>query len=301
MGAEASLEFVSCNLCGLNSARAYLKLNGYTIVKCRRCGLIYQNPRLKEKKLHEIYDKNYYHNPVFKGKKTTFFGYGEYLREKDDIRATFNLRLKWINRYAKKGKLLDIGCALGFFLELAREQGWKVEGLELADYAYSYTKKVLKIPVQKKTLEQVKFPSGSFDAITLFDVIEHLPDPKRTVAEMGRVLKKGGVISITTPNIGSVVARLLGKNWEEVRRVREHIYFFSEETLRKMLESLGFEILRVETAGRYFSIGVAMERGKLYNKLIFSLLGALSSSLGIDKRKVFVDPRYKVTIYARKR
>lgn len=293
-------EFVNCNLCNSDSTRKLMSIKGFNIVKCRNCGLSYVNPRLKERKLHKIYDKKYFSNEAFDGAKTAFYGYGKYLEEEDCIKATFKRRLKVINRLSGKGRLLDIGCAFGFFLELARDNGWKVQGLEISEYAYTYAKNVLKLPVMNKTLEKAKFKSSSFDVVTIFDVIEHLPDPKSTLKEIRRVLKPNGLVVITTPNIGSITAKILWKNWEEVRRVREHIYFFSKNTLKKILESLGFEVLKTESAGRFFSVKMAVERGKLYNRNIFILIGKVSESLGLSNKRIYVDPRYKMTVYARK-
>ncbi|MBS3105500.1 class I SAM-dependent methyltransferase [Candidatus Woesearchaeota archaeon] len=293
-------EFVNCNLCNSSSTRKLMAIGGFNIVKCKNCGLAYVNPRLKERKLHEIYDKKYFSNKAFNGAKTSFYGYGKYLEEEDCIKDTFRRRLKIINKLSGKGRLLDIGCAFGFFLELARDDGWDVQGLEISEYAYSYAKNVLKLPVMNKTLEKAKLKSDSFDVVTIFDVIEHLPDPKATLKEIRRVLKPNGFVVITTPNIGSMTAKILWKNWEEVRRVREHIYFFSKSTLKKILESLGFEVLRTESAGRYFSVKMAVERGKLYNKAIFILVGKISDSLGLSDKRIYVDPRYKMTMYARK-
>lgn len=278
-----------------------MRIDGFSIVRCGKCGLTYVNPRLKEGVLHRIYNEEYYRNTAFKGSDAAFYGYGEYLKDEQDIKATFRRRMDVIGRLVKRGTLLDVGCATGFFLEVAKERGWKVQGLELSRFAYEYAKRKRRLPVINRTLEQAGFGNSSFDAVTMFDVIEHLPDPKKTVQEIHRVLRKGGVVAITTPNIGSLVARLLGKRWEEVRRVREHIYFFSEGTLRKMLKSVGFEILKVETAGRYFSVKSAIERGKLYSKPVFSLVEALSGIFGLRERKVYVDPKYKMTIYARKK
>ena len=293
-------EFVNCNLCSSNSTRKFMVVKGFNIVKCKKCGLIYVNPRLKERKLHEIYYKEYFSNQAFNGAKSPFYGYSRYLEEKECIKDTFNKRLKIINKLSRKGRLLDIGCALGFFLELARDNGWDVQGLEISRYAYNYAKNMLKLPVMNKTLEKSRFKSNSFDVVTMFDVIEHLSDPKFTLKEIRRILKPNGLLVITTPNIGSITARILWKNWEEVRRVREHIYFFSEYTLKKILKSLNFEVLRIESAGRFFSVKMAVERGKLYNKTMFTLIGKISDSLGLNDKRIYVDPHYKMTMYARK-
>ena len=294
------LKYVNCNLCNSDSTKSVMSIDRYNIVKCKKCGLVYVNPRLKEKKLHEIYKKEYFKNSAFNVAKLTFYGYGKYLEEKDYIKATFNERLKIINKYSKKGRLLDIGCAFGFFLEIARDDGWDVQGLEIIKYAYQYAINKLKLPVMNKTLEEAKFKSNSFDVVTLFDVIEHLPNPNATIKEARRILKQNGLIAITTPNIGSIPAKLLGRNWEEVKRVREHIYYFSENTLKKLLESNNFKLLKVESAGRFFSVKSAIERGKLVNKTIFTVLEKFSNILNLNGKRIYVDPHYKITVYARK-
>ena len=294
------LEFVNCNLCNSNSTRKFMMIKGFNIVKCKKCGLIYVNPRLKENKLHQIYNKEYFSNEAFNGSELPFYGYHKYLEEKVYIQATFNKRLKIINKFCRKGRLLDIGCAFGFFLELAGNNGWDVQGIEISEHAYNYAKNVLKLPVLNKTLEEAGFKKNSFDVVTLFDVIEHMPDPKSTLKGIRKILKPNGLLVVTTPDIGSITAKILGKNWEEIRRVREHIYFFSEYTLKKILESLNFEVLKTESAGRFFSVKMAVERGNLYNKTIFTAIGKISNALGLSNKMIYVDPHYKMTIYARK-
>lgn len=294
------MEFVSCNLCNLNSTKLLMRIDGFKIVKCSNCGLAYVNPRLKLRSLHKIYNKSYYKNPAFKGAKLSFCGYMEYLQEKDFIVATFKKRLDQIENYLKGGKLLDVGCAYGFFLELAKKNGWQMQGLEISEAAYRYAKNNLRLPVLNKALEEAKFKNESFDVVTLFDVIEHLPNPNATIKEIRRILKPNGLLVITTPDIGSIVAKLLGKNWEEVKRVREHIYFFSKSTLKSMLELNNFRVLRTESAGRHFSVESAIKRGKIYNKKIFGIIEKLSKILNLSNKTVYIDPHYKITMYARK-
>lgn len=298
--AQSIMEFVNCNLCGSNSTRRFMHINGFNIVKCKNCSLVYVNPRLKEGKLHGIYNKTYYENPAFKDNQLALYGYEKYLEDKEDIKATFSRRLSTINKLSKKGNLLDIGCAYGFFLEMARANGWKVKGLELSIEAYRFAKNKLKLPVLNITLEKAKFKSNSFDVVTMFDVIEHLPDPKAAIREIRRILKPNGLVVITTPDIGSFAAKILGKNWEEVKRVREHIYFFSKATLAKLLISLNFEVLKTESAGRYFSVKSAIKRGKLHHEKIFALIEKFSNLLNLNDKRIYIDPRYKITMYARK-
>ena len=141
-----------------------------------------------------------------------------------------------------------------------------------------------------------------FDAITMWDVIEHVPDPLGELQEVRRILRDGGLVSIITPDVDSWVARWLGNRWEEFRRVREHIYFFSRRTMTETLRKAGFEVLRIQSADKVFYLGPALHRLKYY-----TWDGALTRAatrvvykLGLDKVRVNVNPLTKMAVYARK-
>lgn len=296
-------EFVKCNLCGKDCPKPVFKIGGHKIVRCRNCSLMYVNPRLKEKFLHKIYTKNYFENPEFKNHNTqNLFGYDLYIEEKEDIISTFKKRLDVIEKYKKSGKILDVGCATGFFLKLAKSRGWDVYGTDMSKFASEYAKKKGGLRnIFYGDLKKVKFKDNMFDVITMFDVIEHLPDPKNTLKHIYKLLRKNGLIVITTPDSGSIVAKLLGRRWEEFRRAREHTYFFSKKTLFKMLKKTDFKILKVQSAGRYFSLKSAVKRGKIYFKKTFTILQKIVDFLCISNKKIFVNPHYKITVYARKK
>ena len=141
--------------------------------------------------------------------KDSFYGYNEYLAEKKSIKATFKRRLDIVEKFIEPGTLLDVGCAMGFLLDLARDQGWTVEGVELSEYACLHAVEELHLPVLHGTLHDAEFDGGKFDAVTLFDVIEHFPNPRKEIREVARVLRPGGIFAVTTPDVGSLVARLL--------------------------------------------------------------------------------------------
>lgn len=295
------LEKVRCNLCGADDTAPVMEIDGFHIVRCRQCGLIYVNPRYLEDALHEIYTELYYdHDGLTNGLE--FYGYDDYLRDEENIKITFAKRLKTIEHYAHQGRLLDVGCATGFFLDLARSGGWDVVGTEVSEFGARYARERFRLDVRLGTLKDLQFDDQAFDVVTMWDVIEHVLDPMGELQEIGRILRDGGLLSIITPDAGSLVARLLGRRWEEFRRVREHVYFFSKRSLTEMLRKVGFEILKTESADKVFYLGPAVRRLKYY-----TWDGALTNTaarcvyrLGLDKIRININPFSKIAVYARK-
>jgi 2-polyprenyl-3-methyl-5-hydroxy-6-metoxy-1,4-benzoquinol methylase len=295
------LETVPCNLCGADDTALLMEVDGFHIVRCKQCGLIYVNPRYREETLHEIYTESYYdHDGITNGLE--FYGYDDYLRDEENIRITFARRLETIESYANKGRLLDVGCATGFFLDLARQQGWEVVGTEVSDYGARYARQYFGLDVHLGTLSELGFGAQSFDVVTMWDVIEHVLDPTAELHEVHRILRHEGVLSIITPDAGSLVARVLGRRWEEFRRVREHVYFFSKRTLAEMLRKTGFEIVRTESANKVFYLGPAVKRLKYYtwDGGVTNAAARLVYRLGLDSVRININPFTKMTVYARK-
>jgi SAM-dependent methyltransferase len=295
------LERVPCNLCGADDNALVTEMGGLHIVRCRHCGLVYVNPRYQDEALQEIYTSAYYaHDGINDG--LDFFGYDNYLDDEENIKITFAKRLKTIERYASRGKLLDIGCATGFFLDLARSRGWDVVGSEVSQFSVRYARERFGLDVRLGRLEKLHFEAQSFDAITMWDVIEHVPDPMGELQEVRRVLRDGGLLSIITPDVGSPVARLLGSRWEEFRRVREHVYFFSRRTMTEALRKVGFEVLRIEHADKVFYLGPAMHRLKYYtwDGILTNTATRWVYRLGLDRIRININPFTKMAVYARK-
>ncbi len=296
------LERVRCNLCGADDTTPVAEIDGFHIVRCRQCGLVYVNPRYREELLQEIYTEEYFdHDGIKNGLE--FFGYDDYLADEENIKITFAKRLKTIERYARKGRLLDIGCATGFFLDLARSKGWEVVGSEVSSFSGHYARERLGLDVRLGTLKELRFDPQTFDVVTMWDVIEHVVDPMGELREVRRILRDGGLLSLITPDVGSLVARILGSRWEEFRRVREHIYFFSRRTMTEMLRRADFEVLRIESADKVFYLGPAMHRLKYYtwDGMITNAAAKLVYRLGLDKIRININPLTKMTVYARKR
>lgn len=161
--------------------------------------------------------------------------------------------LRRLEHYVRPpGKLLDFGCGWGFFLTAARACGWETLGLEpLAGHAL-YARATTASTVLTDVLHDDSFPADSFDAVTAFQVIEHLPDPAGDLQRLRRFLKPGGIILIEVPNIATWSVALLGKRHRHF--VPDHLTFFSPRTLRALLEKHGFEVLEVYRPTRWMTL-----------------------------------------------
>lgn len=156
--------------------------------------------------------------------------------------------MMWLNR-SRPGKLLDIGCGNGQFLSRMQGFGWQVFGVEPDGQAAKIAREKFGISIYEGTLEEVDFHDDTFDTITMSHVIEHLPDPINTLRECYRVLKPGGQLVITTPNIKSLGHRLFRESWRGFE-VPRHLFLFSLYSLRTCAERLGFKVLKLRTSAR---------------------------------------------------
>ena len=281
------LESVKCNLCGSDDYKVLYSLplpkedinqvfraSGDSraagrIVRCKSCGLAYTNPRIKAESIVKGYSE---------GSDETFVS-----QEKARVR-TFAKSMRLIEKYSKKGKILDVGTAGGSFLFAAKQRGWEVYGMEVNKWLAEWGKKNYGIGIRKGTLEQQKYKKEFFDAVTLWDVLEHVPDPKSTLRECGRVLKKGGTLLINYPDFGSLASKAMGKRWVFLTAV--HIYYFERKSLSKMLRAAGFRVVYSKPYFQTLSLGYLMFRFGTYSKLMQKLGTATVKALGISKLEI---------------
>ena len=136
-------------------------------------------------------------------------------------------------------RLLEVGCGAGFFLKTAERAGWQVEGIELSDEASRFATERLQLPIRRERAETSGIAAASFEAAAMFDVIEHLFDPHAVLDAIARALVPGGLLVISTPNFDSASRQLLGVDWAVLSPL-EHVYYFTEDSLRRLLEATGF-------------------------------------------------------------
>jgi SAM-dependent methyltransferase len=145
--------------------------------------------------------------------------------------------------FPRPGKALDIGCGPGTFLQLLKGKGWECHGTELTEESASRVSRQ-GISVSVGEIDENRFPLHSFDLITLWQVLEHLPDPMKTLKSSRRLLKKRGIVAISTPNIESLQAEVGRDQWFHLDPPR-HLYLYSPGTLEQMMDSLGFQLLKL--------------------------------------------------------
>jgi len=227
----------ACNLCCSKKKTFVCTVDRFhkpfNIYKCKECGLVVQWPLPSAQEIEKMYSKEYYSGEAN-------FAFGDERKDEPGNRLLYNQRLGVIERYAK-GRILDIGCAFGLLLKVAQERGWEANGVELSKHSAEYAQKQ-GIDVFNGVLKDAKYPKKHFDAVVMIELIEHLSDPKGTLKEVNRVMKKEGTIAIQTANIDSITARLDGKNWHYY--LPGHLHYFSRKTLRRMLEETGFEVVK---------------------------------------------------------
>ena len=159
----------------------------------------------------------------------------------------YNSRLNLIESlYPGKGDLLDIGCGAGFFLNSAKERGWNCHGLEILPEYIKYAKENFALEnIRFESLDEpLTYDENTFDVITLWDLIEHLRNPLKSLKQINRVMKPGGLLVIWNPNVKNSI--LLKENWIGYKTL-QHLYFFSRDSLNTMLGKLGFKIISLKT------------------------------------------------------
>ena len=243
MSADAGSEDPACALCGQQHTRLLVVRKGFNVVRCMTCGLVYVSPRPKrQREIHSLYT-----NRSYSARQVSHAVSASRMREA-------RWRLARVEAHAAaRGRLLDVGCSAGSFLLAARERGWHVRGIDVSPDAVEHAATAHGLDVRVATLDDAAFPEAAFDVVTLFECIEHLLQPSRALRAAHRLLRDGGLLVITTPNVDGFVPRityqLLGRTigaWEHPTPPH-HLYQFSRRTLGALLRKSGFSVVSSRT------------------------------------------------------
>lgn len=237
---------VVCNLCGGNESKYLFTAHSFDVVKCLNCGLVYLNPMPVKEDISKIYDTSeYYRNDSEQADIP--IGYSDYMILEGHLAFVADELLHPL-RNVKAGKLLDVGCGMGFMLNRFRELGWDTCGVDISTYASEHARNKLGLKVYTGVPEELNLPENYFDLVTIVLAIEHMPNPKGTLERLHSLIKPGGIIVVTTHDIDGLWPRIIKDRWRHFN-IPEHLHFFSKGTLKRMLEKAGFSTFRVtETA-----------------------------------------------------
>lgn len=254
--ADAAL---ACNLCGERESERLFRKFGYDLVRCRRCALVFvANPPGADAVEGFYTAEADYHSELLDPGGAAF-------RHMRGIARQHLRHLARSTGTAQGLKLLDVGCSSGLFLDEARMAGFDVHGAELSPQTSRFARNHFGLDVQTGDWRDAGYEDGSFDVVTLFDVIEHLPDPKAELRDILRLLRPGGLLLQSTPNIDGLFPRLSylvadALDYWPHPEPPHHLYQFSTGTLSALTEAAGYEIERADLTSIHLSYSFGTPR-----------------------------------------
>ena len=230
---------IKCTVCKAAKSIVVLRRDSFSLHRCLKCSTVFMG-RYSDSFVPELYA--YYDKYSNLGKEEAF----------DPITsARCQDLLRWFSRFGIGREVLDVGCGLGQFVEVANRSGWIAEGLELSREAVDFARHQ-GLAVRELDFLSAAIKPNSYDVVTLFEVIEHVPNPAAFLHRAGEVVRPGGLVYLTTPNFASLDRFLLGRNWEIIHR--EHLTYFTPRTLRALVKKTNrFEILHLETSHAFMA------------------------------------------------
>ncbi len=236
----STLEHIDCPICEQDETKLLFKKDSLSVVSCRHCSLRYVNPRINRQTLKEGYVETYY--------------------PPDKVERIHQDSMEWLQiserlmelekQHQGKGRLLDVGCGIGTFLNLAREQGWDSYGIDPSKSGISFAQQEYNLNVKCGDIFDSSFSKAHFDVITLYHVLEHISELNPFLSEIGKLLKpskkdeKASTLVIEVPNGGGLQSRLQKADWPYVHP-HDHLYYFSSQSLPKLLQKHGFRNIRL--------------------------------------------------------
>ena len=234
-----------CIICGRNLKNSKLK----GLLSCENCNFITTNLNLSEDEIRQLYSQNYYNGEE----------YADYVADKYIIQKNFSKRLNRLERYVNdcsEKRVFEIGCAYGFFLQVAYHAFKEVAGIDISEDAVSFARNNLKMNAIAGDFLSYNLVEKQ-DVVCMWDTIEHLARPDLFIEKAYHCLKQDGVLCITTGDIGSWNARIRGRKWRQIHPPT-HLHYFSQKTLKLLLKEKGFSVLNVSYPANMISLNTVL-------------------------------------------
>lgn len=264
-----------CRVCGRVAARELFPVHGVILRHCDECGAAFAPAEPTAHEAERLYDAGYFTGGVGH--------YRDYAGEEATHRRQARRYLRRIARAGYHGgRILDVGCAAGFFLDEARRAGWHTKGIEVSDYAARIARERFDLDVERAEFLDARLDGEQFDVVTFFNVFEHLSRPREIVRRLGEIVRQGGMVFIETWDAESLTARLLGPRWHQWDP-RFVPYYYSLRALRLIFDAGNWRLKWWIPSAKWISFARACEivaaglepgRGRrLLNRVASSTLG----------------------------
>lgn len=278
-----------CEVCDARHFRRVFSKVGYDFFRCLDCGHVAIQLGISDADLVRLYETEFFTNG----------SYVDYLGDRAILKKNFARFLNRLHVHAVGGRLLDIGCAYGFFLDLARDR-WEVEGVDVAGPPTTFAKEQLRLNVRCGEFMTMPLAANHYDVVTMWDTIEHLRHPAAYLAKVSAILKPNGVLALTTGDVRSLAARIQGKGWR-LYDPPFHIHYFSHRTLSRLLARYGFEVLEITYAGFSRSLNTILHRVFAYQKPpLLRLVYRAAQQLRVTRYDVYMNVFDIMLVFARK-
>ena len=245
----------SCILCRESSElepRVAFWKDGFEVVRCPSCGLLFRASLPSSEELIAVYGGDYFRDdPLHPNRE----GYADYFEDAPLHRRNARRRLEMLESlYGGAGKrLLDVGCAAGFFVAEAQARGWRAEGIDLSREVVEWGRRCVVDELRDAPFARFSGPLESYDMVTMWDYIEHSVDPVADITHASGLLVPGGLLALSTGDVESLAARLIGRRWH-LLTPRHHNFFFGIGTLRRLLGAAGFTVVSVRRETSWYSL-----------------------------------------------
>ena len=276
-----------CAACGAHKPRPHY--GGLT--RCDECGHVWADVEIDDRRLREIYDRNY------------FFGeeYTNYLDDLPMARRNFAARLRELEPFLGPAhqRLFEIGCAYGIFLDLSRTRFREVSGIDISEDAVTYARERLGLDVRCGDLLDAGLGASRYDVVCLWDTIEHLRQPDRYLEHIAGHMPSGGLLALTTGDIGSLNARMKRERWRLIHPPT-HLHYFSRGSLQRLLSRFGFDVASSRHCGISRSLG-SIADGVLRLRWGWDRAAGMVRALPIRSIPVYLNLFDVIYVIARKR
>jgi SAM-dependent methyltransferase len=273
-----------CISCGESGSfrRRYVK-DDYGIEECPHCGLVQLVPTPSPETLAALY-----HDDSYFGGGEGNSGYSQYESQESEYLATFREDVRRIGEFLPEGRILEVGCGYGYFLQCALDAGYDAYGIDLSPAAVKRAAERYRGRVFLGLLDEVpQIQEQTFDVIFASHLIEHITEPGAFLRTASRMLRPGGLIVMVTPNIKSLLARLSGSRWVSFK-IPEHVSYFDPTTITELLSRSGYAVRAVDSAYQYYALPFVASRVRELLHPVSRLVPPVENTAVLRERRIRV-------------